>query len=91
MKCYHYFVSGRVQGVSFRHFTAKSANASEISGWVRNLPDGRVEILAAGVEGQLQEFEAKIARGPLLARVDKLEKESASPDQVGSGFQVLRD
>ena len=66
----HYVVSGRVQGVGFRAFTEKRGQALGLIGRVRNLRDGRVEIVAIGNVSILAEFEAQIAKGPLLARVD---------------------
>jgi acylphosphatase len=65
----HIAVSGRVQGVFFRDHTRKWAASLQLKGWVRNLPDGRVE---AAVEGEKEQIEALISRvrqGPPLANV----------------------
>jgi acylphosphatase len=72
-RCRHYFVSGRVQGVFFRAQTQATARRLGLTGWVRNLSDGRVECLACGDEGQLKAFEAWLWQGPPQARVEKVE------------------
>ncbi len=69
----HGYVTGRVQGVSFRFFTQDSAVKHELTGWVRNLPDGRVEFMAEGQRGMLDSFIKDINRGPVAARVTNLE------------------
>ncbi len=72
MKCLHIFVSGIVQGVGFRYFTKRVAEQLNLCGWVRNLPDGRVEIEVEGSEDALKEFLSLIKKGPSLARVDEV-------------------
>lgn len=54
LKRVHVFVSGKVQGVSFRWYTREYAQRWDLAGWVRNLPDGRVEVLAEGEEDGLR-------------------------------------
>ncbi len=73
MKKIHLIVSGRVQGVGFRYFTLQVAKELNIKGWVRNLPDGNVEICAAGEESSLEIFIQKIKKGPPLSRVLNIE------------------
>ncbi|MDD8019826.1 MAG: acylphosphatase [Acidobacteriota bacterium] len=69
----HAYISGRVQGVAFRFFAQHEARLLGLTGWVRNLDDGRVEVMAEG-EGQwLEQFLAELKRGPRLARVENLE------------------
>ena len=82
-------VSGRVQGVGFRWFVARQAKALGISGWVRNLPDGRVEIAASGPKSALLQFESAVAEGPPFANVSRVEKRDIMPeiDQYKS-FQI---
>ena len=59
-----FLVSGRVQGVGFRFF-AEAAGAREgLHGWVRNLPDGRVEVVAEGEAAALERFEHALSTGP---------------------------
>jgi len=78
MKCYHYWVSGRVQGVYFRAFTEKTARELGLCGWVKNLPDGRVEALACGNPEALEQFEGALWQGPPRAKVAKVEKKKSS-------------
>jgi acylphosphatase len=63
-------VSGRVHGVGFRFFVDQAARREGVRGWVRNLPDGRVEILAEGDEESVDRLERQVRRGPPAARVD---------------------
>lgn len=66
-------ISGRVQGVGYRWFAMKAARGLGLSGWVRNLPDGRVEVLACGSPKDLSRFEATLRVGPSGARVENVE------------------
>ncbi len=72
MPCKRYWVSGRVQGVCFRASTQSYAQRLGLSGWVRNMIDGRVEAVASGDQTQLKEFEKWLHSGPDLARVDSV-------------------
>ena len=65
-------ISGRVQGVLFRSETRKIANNLNIKGWVRNLPDGRVEVLAEGEKDHINNLIEFLKKGPPAARVDKV-------------------
>jgi acylphosphatase len=65
----HILVSGRVQGVGFRFFTAARARSLGVGGSVRNLPDGRVEIVAVGERSALEAFVATVRTGPPGAAV----------------------
>ena len=69
-----WFISGRVQGVGFRWFVIRQADRFDIRGWTRNMADGRVEVLAAGNRASLLKFEEAILAGPVLSRVDNVEK-----------------
>ena len=69
----HYLVTGRVQGVGFRNFVYKQARGLGVRGQVRNLVDGRVEILAQGDAAAMKAFDVAVARGPMIANVTKLE------------------
>ncbi|MCS7240325.1 MAG: acylphosphatase [Candidatus Bipolaricaulota bacterium] len=73
MKRVHIFVSGRVQGVFFRAHTRDLAQRLGLGGFVRNLPDGRVEVVAEGPEEKLQELIAFCHHGPPLAQVTGVE------------------
>jgi acylphosphatase len=84
-----YVVSGRVQGVGFRWFTESAAVRAGVRGWVRNLPDGRVEVAAEGDAAALEAFEREIRRGPRGARVDAIDiEDAAAADGHYSGFTI---
>ena len=75
MKRIHVFVSGRVQGVAFRWVTSDVAIQLGVKGWVRNLRDGRVEVVAEGAEETLNEFLKFLHRGPRYAKVRDVQVE----------------
>jgi acylphosphatase len=83
-----YFIGGRVQGVGFRFFTEASAGREGLDGWVRNLPDGRVEIAAEGDAESVERFERAIRHGPPGARVERVEVFDDVPGGGGAGFSV---
>jgi len=68
----HVFVEGRVQGVNFRGFARRAALELGLKGWVRNLYDGRVELLAEGDRAGLDQFVERLKAGPPFARVDQV-------------------
>lgn len=74
MLCRHYIVEGRVQGVFFRASTRDNANNIGVNGWVRNLPNGNVEVVACGTSQQLVALEAWLNNGPPTADVSCLKK-----------------
>ena len=69
----HVFISGRVQGVFFRTTAKELADELGVTGWIRNLSDGRVEAVVEGEEDKLKEMIDFFKKGPPLARVDKVE------------------
>jgi acylphosphatase len=71
-------IHGRVQGVGFRWWTRKTAESLGITGSVRNLPDGSVEVRASGPEDTLQEFARRLCDGPRSARVRRVESFSVA-------------
>lgn len=83
-----FLVSGRVQGVGFRYFVYREAQQLGLSGFVRNLGDGRVEVVASGDEGALNRLEALLWRGPVMANVTMVEVEEAEPP-ANQGFVIL--
>jgi acylphosphatase len=84
--CRRFLVAGRVQGVGFRASTHAQARRLEIAGHARNLPDGRVEVLACGRPDAVDELESWLRRGPPAARVDTLHVEPADgPAPPGFG------
>lgn len=83
-----YVVSGRVQGVGFRFYVLEAAEAEGVSGWVRNLPDGRVEALVEGDPESVDRVEARIRRGPPAARVAEVETNEEVPTGRVTGFRI---
>jgi len=83
-----YLVSGRVQGVGYRYFAMREADALGVAGWARNLADGRVEVLAAAEDAMLHAFEGRLWQGPPHARVTAVEGEAAEPPER-PGFRIL--
>jgi acylphosphatase len=71
----HCFVSGRVQGVYFRNSTQKQAISLSLTGWVRNVADGRVEVMAFGEREKLLQLYEWLHQGPLLAKVNHVSYE----------------
>ena len=69
----HVFVSGRVQGVAYRYFVERRAAEIPVTGWVRNLRDGRVEIMAEGEKADLEGVLGVLRQGPRMANVDDLD------------------
>lgn len=69
----HLLISGIVQGVNFRYYTRETAKRLNLTGWVRNLPDGRVEAVAEGDESAIEKFIEWCKHGPSSARVDNVE------------------
>lgn len=86
MAAKHIIVSGRVQGVSYRDWVVRTAQRSGLTGWVRNLKDGRVEILASGEDDALQALIEDCRGGPPLARVDHVEAYAAEGEKAHKGF-----
>lgn len=84
----HCFVAGRVQEVCFRASTQKQANLYGLTGWVRNLPDGQVEVMAFGNEQQLDELKQWLKSGPSLARVSNVESKEVEFQEI-EGFSIL--
>ncbi len=73
--CLHCYVSGKVQGVWFRASTEEKATELGLTGWVRNLPDGRVEVMVCGERETVAQMQAWLMRGPELARVTEVTQE----------------
>ena len=84
-----YFVAGMVQGVGFRFFTQAAAEKLRISGFVRNLRDGRVEVFAMGTPEQHAQLRAVLERGPRFSSVAEIREEAATPEsQYEGGFFI---
>lgn len=86
----HLYVSGRVQGVWYRQSTVERAQALGLSGWVRNLPDGRVEVVAEGAPDAVDQLVAFCHEGPPLARVEGVELAAETPTGEFGTFEARR-
>lgn len=84
----HIFVEGRVQGVCFRYYTRQEAVKLGLSGWVRNLSDGRVEVLAEGEEDLLRMLLDFCKHGPSHAHVSHMEYDFSESSGNFSGFSI---
>lgn len=82
-----YLISGRVQGVGYRDFVQRSARSLGLSGYTRNLDDGRVEVLATGTPRQHSDLAGLLHKGPLLADVRSVQELDAEPDSY-PGFRI---
>jgi acylphosphatase len=87
LAAYRYLVQGRVQGVGYRYFALREAEGLGVSGFVRNLPDGTVEVLGEGPEETLARFEEKLKTGPAFSRVSGVERSSVTP-RGAEGFHI---
>jgi acylphosphatase len=85
----HIIVSGRVQGVAFRYYIERWASSLSLSGWVRNRPDGKVEAMAEGEEGDVQDLIRRMKEGPPMAQVDGLDVEWQGYLGDFEGFRVV--
>jgi acylphosphatase len=83
-----YLVRGRVQGVGFRFFAFEAAAREGLHGWVRNTPDGCVEVSAEGDREALERFEHHVRHGPPSARVDNVEVTDLGASGRDGGFEV---
>lgn len=84
----HVWISGRVQGVFFRYNTQQEAQARGLKGWVKNLPDGRVEAVFLGDRMRVQEMLEWCHRGPSGAWVRQVEVIWETPEESISGFRI---
>ena len=82
-------VSGRVQGVGFRFFALNAAKKAGVLGWVRNLPDGRVETIVEGSDDAVEKYLAEIRKGPFGSRVSDVAVEDRQPGNFAS-FEITR-
>ena len=83
-----FVVRGRVQGVGFRWFVEREAHMLGIAGWVRNNPDGSVEVLAMGSRDQVSGLRSRLREGPRAARVDNVEEAEAKPVPGLNTFRI---
>ncbi len=91
-KAKRYYVSGIVQGVGFRYFAQRMATRLGISGYTRNLNDGRVEVYAIAPAESLAALRAALERGPQSASVSRVAEEEAEIDpRFAQGFSIEYD
>ena len=83
-----FVISGRVQGVGFRWFTRDAAQREGLTGWVRNLPDGRVEAFAEGEAESVERMERALRQGPGGARVKDVFVDSQEPSGSFKDFSI---
>ena len=88
MKCLHLIVSGKVQGVFFRDSTRRKANELGLVGYVRNLPDGNVEVVAQGNEDKLSELTEYIKNNPGYSKVKEVKINHKELENF-SEFEIL--
>ena len=87
-----FYVSGTVQGVGFRFFAERVARRLHLAGWVRNLPDGSVEVYAVGEAASILEMEKELRQGPRMASVtDVRTAETAIDERYASTFSIEHD
>ena len=88
MKRIHVLISGRVQGVYFRAETQRAATGLNLTGWVRNVPDGRVEAVFEGEDTNIEKMIAWCHHGPPAARVQEVITEEESYSGAFTGFGI---
>ena len=85
-----FLISGLVQGVGFRFFTQRIAARHQVLGYVKNLPDGRVEAIAEGKEKSVQAFLHDLSAGPIYSQVEDVEEIVLEPSGLFSSFLIER-
>ena len=83
-------ISGGVQGVGYRFFAQRAAARHQVVGYVRNCPDGTVEVLAEGAPNSVEEFKHDLATGPQWAVVSQVEEITLDPTGTYSSFRIER-
>ena len=84
-----FVISGRVQGVGFRYFTQDAAAREGVTGWVQNVPDGRVEAFVEGDEEAVTRVERAIRSGPRGARIEAVDVQDEEAAGTLKGFRIL--
>ena len=86
----HLRVNGRVQGVGFRWFVASEARRLGLPGWVRNNPDGSVELEAEGPADRIDVLRKRVGKGPPASRVESVVELEVSADELRGKFETRR-
>lgn len=84
----HIFIEGKVQGVGFRNFIQRKAHTMDVTGWVKNLRDGRVEAVFEGEKMDVDQMIEACFDGPPAANVHNVEEEWEEPESDISGFDI---
>jgi acylphosphatase len=90
MKMCHIFISGFVQGVGFRQFVKKNALKLNLTGWIRNLSDNRVEAVFCGSKEQIEKIISICRKGPFLSEVKDIEVISEDSKEYFNSFEIIR-
>ncbi|MEP6787172.1 MAG: acylphosphatase [Acidobacteriota bacterium] len=85
-----FLISGEVQGVGYRFFAQRSSARHQVRGYVKNLDDGRVEVLVEGDVKAVEEFRRDLAAGPTHSRVGTMEELVVEPSGLYSTFRIER-
>ncbi len=85
-----FLVRGRVQGVGFRHFVWRTATELGVQGWVRNLSDGSVEVVAWGSDEKLDFLSSALGKGPRWSHVDSVVREQSPESEFPDGRFSIR-
>lgn len=85
----HVFISGLVQGVGYRHFVRKKAQELNLTGWVCNLPDNRVEVVFQGEKTQIEKAIKECRKGPFLAEVEEVQVFWEEAKEQFSDFKII--
>jgi acylphosphatase len=85
-----FLITGEVQGVGYRFFAQRAAARHQVLGYVRNCPDGKVEIVAEGSPTDVEELKKDLVTGPQWSRVEHFEEISLEPTGLYSSFRIER-
>ncbi len=88
MKSMRCVISGKVQGVYFRAWTKEQADSLGVKGWVRNISEGRVEVLAQGADDSLAEFKKRLIQGSTMSEVKNIDCETMDYDKEYNFFET---
>lgn len=91
MRKVHLIISGFVQGVAFRQFIKKTAEDLDLTGWVRNTGNNKVEAVFEGEEGNIKNAADKCKKGPFLAEVEDIQLEWIDDEKHYPQFKIIRD
>lgn len=91
MQTIHLFISGVVQGVGYRQFVKSMARKHNVSGWVQNTPEGKVEAVLRGSQEKIEEMIKLCWKGPFLSEVKDIQVSEEKIDQKFEGFEIRKD